>query len=84
MNLYIHVGEDVMVRSHDIIAILDKKSVESSEEFRKILRLRKSSVMDLSKGNFKSIVMTSEDIYLSPLSSTTLNKRSKVNAFGNA
>ncbi len=81
MNLYIHVGEDVMVRSHDVIAILDKKSVESTEDIQKILRLRKATVMDVAKGNFKSIVMTTEEIYLSPLSSATLTKRSKAHSF---
>ncbi|MBP2243141.1 hypothetical protein J2Z40_003729 [Cytobacillus eiseniae] len=75
--MYIHVGEDILVRSKDIIAILDKASVNSSKYVEEFLECRKQSIINLSKGSFKSIVITSKEIYFSPLASGTLKKRSQ-------
>ncbi|WP_316572313.1 extracellular matrix regulator RemB [Neobacillus sp. YIM B06451] len=68
--MYIHIGEDHMVRVKEIIAIIDKSSALDS-------RFAESGkAINLSKGPFKSVVVTEKDIYLSPLASTTLKKRS--------
>jgi extracellular matrix regulatory protein B len=74
--MYIHIGEEVSVRSKDIIAILDKDSVKSSEYIQEFLQQNDKNTENLSKNPFKSIVITSGKIYLSPLASTTLKKRS--------
>jgi extracellular matrix regulatory protein B len=74
--MYIHIGEDVLVRTKDIIVILDKNSVNSSSNIQEFLQHNKLNTENLSKSSFKSIVVTSDKIFLSPLASTTLKKRS--------
>jgi extracellular matrix regulatory protein B len=74
--LYIHVGEDILVRSKDIVAILDKASVNSSKYVEEFLECQNHSVVNLTKGSFKSVVTTTKEIYFSPLASGTLKKRS--------
>jgi extracellular matrix regulatory protein B len=74
--MYIHIGEEVLVKSKDIIAILDKDSVHSSNYIKEFLQHHAETTQNLSKNSFKSIVVTSGKIYLSPLASTTLKKRS--------
>ncbi|GIN40026.1 MULTISPECIES: extracellular matrix regulator RemB [Heyndrickxia] len=74
--MYLHVGEDVMVRTDEIIAILDKGSVIDSAIFQEFLQKNeKKKMLNLSKGDFKSIVITDHQHYLSPLASGTLVKR---------
>lgn len=75
--MYIHIGEEVLVRAKDIIAILDKESVHSSENIQEFLQHNEKHTENLSKNSFKSIVVTKEKVFLSPLASTTLKKRSQ-------
>ncbi|HYK74702.1 MAG TPA: extracellular matrix/biofilm biosynthesis regulator RemA family protein [Pseudoneobacillus sp.] len=74
--MYIHIGDEVLVKTKDIIAILDKDSVHSSDYIQEYLQHNEHNTENLSKNSFKSIVITSGKIYLSPLASTTLKKRS--------
>lgn len=76
--MYIHVGEDVMVRTDEIIAILDKETVNESSTIQSFLESKVLETVNLSKGAFKSLVITNHRIYLSPLASSTLNKRSNL------
>ncbi|KAB2330827.1 DUF370 domain-containing protein [Cytobacillus depressus] len=78
--MYIHVGEDILVRSKDIIAILDKRSVHSSKAIVEFLERRNQSIINLAKGSYKSVVITTKKIYFSPLASSTLKKRSTQSA----
>ncbi|MGE6257593.1 extracellular matrix regulator RemB [Heyndrickxia sporothermodurans] len=73
--MYLHVGEDVMVRTDEIIAILDKESVNESAIIQEFIQSKKKIMVNLSKGNFKSLVITDYQYYLSPLASSTLLKR---------
>jgi extracellular matrix regulatory protein B len=75
--MYIHIGEEILVRSKDIIAILDKDSVRSSQNIQEFLQHNVKQTENLSKNPFKSIVITKEKVYLSPLASATLKKRSQ-------
>ncbi|KQL51334.1 hypothetical protein AN964_20325 [Heyndrickxia shackletonii] len=75
--MYIHIGEDVLVGSNEIIAILDKESVQDSPITQEFLQTRTKEIINLSKGEFKSIIITCHQVYLSPLASSTLNKRTK-------
>lgn len=74
--MYIHIGEDLNVRVKDVIAILDKESVNSSSLVEEFLKCHKEKIINLSKNPFKSIVITYDQVYLSPLASGTLRKRS--------
>ena len=63
-----------MIRASKIIAILDKRLLQS--DWQQLLPPRMSSqVKNISKQDIKSIVITDDSIYLSPLASTTLKKR---------
>lgn len=74
--MYIHIGEDLNVRVKDVIAILDKESVNSSSLVEEFLKCYKGDLVNLSKTQYKSIVITQTQVYLSPLASGTLKKRS--------
>jgi extracellular matrix regulatory protein B len=74
--MYIHIGEDHSIRLKDIITILDKESVKNSELINEFLKHHQDKVMNLSKNPFKSIVVTFDKVYLSPIASGTLKKRS--------
>jgi hypothetical protein len=72
--LYIHFGEEIIIHEKDIIAIIDKKSVELSESMNDLLSHDEHSIQKLGK-SFKSIIITTKNIYFSPLTSNTLKKR---------
>lgn len=74
--MYIHVGEDLNIRAKDIIVILDKGCVNSSNLVEEFLEQHKEKLVNLSKNPFKSVVITYDKVYLSPISSGTLKKRS--------
>jgi hypothetical protein len=74
--MYIHIGEDINIRAKDIISILDKDSANSSALVEEFISHRKEKVVNLSKNPFKSIIITCDNVYLSPISSGTLRKRS--------
>ena len=74
--MYVHIGEETLVRAVDIVAIISKESVVSSSQMNEFLNHDRAEVVDLSKGGYKSIVVTKDRIYYSPLSSGTLKRRS--------
>lgn len=74
--MYVHLGEDILVRTSEIIAILDKDTVKSSQHIQQLLERKSKEMKPLTKGTFKSIVITENSIYYSPLASSTLKKRS--------
>ncbi len=66
-----------MVRSSDVIAILDRQLLKSSSIVNEYLDFQQEKVVELSNGNTKSVVVTVDKVYFSPLSSSTLKKRSQ-------
>lgn len=70
--MYVHLGEDILVKDKDIVAIIDKDSVNSSQDMEKQLDCLNNSSTHLT---FKSIVITKNNVYCSPLSSGTIKKR---------
>lgn len=74
--MYIHIGEDLNIRAKDIVAILDKESAKSSEMMDEFLMRHKEIVLNLSKNPYKSVIITKDKVYLSPIASGTLKKRS--------
>jgi hypothetical protein len=76
--MYIHIGEDHNIRAKDIISILDKKSAEKSELMKEFLSAHKEKVINLSRNPYKSIIITYDNVYLSPIASGTLKKRSSL------
>ncbi|WP_210367581.1 extracellular matrix/biofilm biosynthesis regulator RemA family protein [Bacillus sp. REN3] len=74
--MYLHVGEEVLVRTRDIIAILDIDSAKSSPFMEEFIGRQQKKAVHLAKGAAKSIVVTGDLVYFSPLASGTLKKRS--------
>lgn len=74
--MYIHIGDDLIVKAEDIIAILDKQSVISSSLVEKFLKQHEESIINLSKKSYNSIVITNQAVYLSPFISGTIKRRS--------
>ncbi|MGM0901555.1 extracellular matrix regulator RemB [Mesobacillus maritimus] len=75
--MYLHIGEDTLVRTSEIIAILDKESTGFSEVLEEFLTRQNLDVVHLSKKQYKSIVITTDQVYYSPLAAGTLKKRSQ-------
>jgi extracellular matrix regulatory protein B len=73
--MYLHIGEDTLVRTSEIIAILDKESASYSTILEEFLSYREQETVNLSKKEYKSIVVTTDQIYYSPLAAGTLKKR---------
>ncbi|WP_100374339.1 extracellular matrix regulator RemB [Bacillus sp. FJAT-45037] len=77
--MFIHLGGDIIIRSKEIIAILDRDvedmSMVTKTYLEKENELKRCTV--ISEDYIKSIVITDEAIYFSPVSSLTLNKRAQ-------
>lgn len=73
--MYVHVGDDTLVRLSDIIAILDMQTVKESETMQELLELKKSCVVNIANGPYKSLVITPNQMYLSPVALATLKKK---------
>ncbi|MDQ0245004.1 hypothetical protein J2S09_002575 [Bacillus fengqiuensis] len=69
--MLIYIGEDLVIRGKDVVAILDKHVFLSSSDNQTSLSLSKGVDMD----NVKSVVVTTHAIYYSPFASQTLKKR---------
>jgi extracellular matrix regulatory protein B len=74
--MYLHIGEDILVKTDDVIAILDKQLLHSSPIIQEFLDKKEDVTLNLAKGSVKSIVITEKNVYYSPLASGTLKKRS--------
>ncbi|NEU32663.1 DUF370 domain-containing protein [bacterium LRH843] len=75
--MFIHLGGDVIIRSKDIIAILNRDIKEVSpttKHFLKAEEKRKKKTV-ISTEDSKSIVLTNDEIFYSPISALTLNRR---------
>ncbi len=78
--MFLHLGGDVVVSKEDIIAILDMRTRKApvTKEFIEIARDEGfiKSIYDQEKE--KSFVITTRDIYMSPISCITLKKRAEI------
>ncbi len=77
--MYIHLGEEIVIRSKDIVAIIDRHLLQSSTIINEFVsgQQKQSRVVEVTEGDIKSIVVTKDNIYLSPLSSATLKRRTE-------
>jgi hypothetical protein len=79
IKMFLHLGGDVVVPKKDIIAILDHRTRLSpaTKEFLEIAKdegfIKKISQSDKNK----SYIVTTKEIYISPISCITLRKRSE-------
>ena len=72
--MYLHVGNDTVVKTSELVAVLTAKMLNESPLLQRFLN--ENGVVDLAEGNAKSIVITLHHIYLSPIGSTALKRKS--------
>lgn len=81
--MFLHLGEDVVIPMKDVIGIFDMESSMYSSDTTQFLRLAEEDgfVERINNEQPKSMIVTEVDkksvIYLSPISSKTLSKRTK-------
>ena len=83
--MFLHLGENVVVPVKDIIGIFDLQNTIYSSDTLQFLRLAEEDgfVERITDKRPKSFIIAEVDnmskIYLSPISSTTLTRRSDIN-----
>lgn len=76
--MYLHIGHDILVPTRSIIALLNRDLLETSPEFRHLYnRLRMDGKVTGDPQEAKTVILTSETIYLSNISSQTLVRRAE-------
>jgi len=81
--MFLHIGGDIVIPIKNIIAIFDMEKTTISKDTREFLKTAEEEgfIQSISDDIPKSYIVTETDkkskIYLSPISSTTLQKRSK-------
>lgn len=79
--MYLHLGNDFVVRKQDIIAVFDMDNTTISKQSRNFLAAAQKSgkVMDVTDDLPKSYIVASDGndikVYISSVSSKTLQKR---------
>jgi len=75
--VFLHLGSNEVVYLRDVIAIMDLRAARTSRDVQQFLRgaEMENRVVNLSDGNAKSFVICEDRVYLSPISSTTLRRR---------
>jgi hypothetical protein len=82
--MFLHLGENVVVPINDIIGIFDMETTMYSSDTIQFLRMAEEDgfVERITKNVAKSFVIAEVDkkskIYLSPISSSTLCKRTEI------
>lgn len=83
--MYIHLGQETVVRSDEVIGIFDLENTTISKSTRDFLRYaeKRKEVINVSYELPKSFILCSngkrnKKVYISQISSTTLLKRSGV------
>jgi len=82
--VFLHLGENVVVPLKDVIGIFDIETCMYSSDTAQFLRMAEEDgfIYRITKEKPKSFIIAEVDkkskIYLSPISSSTLNKRSEV------
>lgn len=83
--MFLHLGENVVVPKKDIIGIFDLETTTYSSDTSSFLRMAEEDgfVERISKEKPKSFVIAEVNkmskVYLSPISSSTLTKRTNLN-----
>ena len=76
--MFIHIGGDIIVRDKEVIAILDVNHIKRNrkKKYNFIVEVEKThEVVKIVNEDLKSLIITKDKVYYSPISSTTLKKR---------
>ncbi len=77
--MYLHLGSDILIKKDKVVAIIDLEIAtvgKTNENFLDILKQNKKINYVSEPGKEKTLIITLNGYYLSPISSTTLFKRS--------
>lgn len=75
--MYIHLGGEKMIRSVELIAIFDLSIEESSRISKSFIAnaMKEKQVEIIGEEESKSLIVTRDKVYYSPISSNTLQKK---------
>jgi len=76
--VYLHLGEEKVISNQEIVGIFDYDLVKKSKTTKEYLELMDNDQVleKVSKGKIvKSFIVTNNKVFLSPISSLTLQKR---------
>jgi len=79
--MFLHIGEDQMVNTKDIIMVLDYTKLKKTDTLKnfinKLNQKGRFAPEKIDEKNCKSLVVTEKKTYLSPIATLTLLKRIK-------
>lgn len=77
--MYLHIGEDRVLNSRDIIGIFDMDTSTVNKATRTYLNQaeKNNKIVYVNYELPKSFIVTGDKIYVSPLNTSTLKKRSR-------
>ncbi len=77
--MYLHIGEDTVVKDKEIIGIFDMDTSTVNKATRDYLKKaeKDKKVIYVNYDLPKCFVVTNDKIYVSPINTSTLNKRAK-------
>ncbi|NLW92580.1 MAG: DUF370 domain-containing protein [Syntrophomonadaceae bacterium] len=74
--MYMHLGNNCVIPTRNVIAILNMEDLsEDVKDIIEVARLDKKLTNISDKGKEKALVVCSDQVYLSPISSLTLYRR---------
>jgi len=75
--VYVHIGEDVVVRTGEVVAILDARLLRASEVNQQFFERAAAAgrVLGHKLASARSVVVTTHGLYPSSISTTTLARR---------
>ncbi len=77
--MFIHIGNDNVIQSKDVISIVDRNIISSSIIMEEMMNNVKSQERVFGPiDEAKSVVITNEQVYFSTLSVSTLKKRASM------
>ncbi|RYG73394.1 DUF370 domain-containing protein [Lentibacillus lipolyticus] len=77
--MFIHIGNDNVIQSKDVISIIDRNVVTSSSIMEEMMEnMGQQQKIFGPMDEAKSVVVTTEEIYYSSLSVSTLKKRASM------
>ena len=78
--MFLHIGEDTLIRDKDIIGIFDMDTSTVNKATRDYLKKaeQEKRVVYVNYDLPKCFVVTDKNIYISPINTSTLSKRAKL------
>lgn len=73
--MFLHIGNDEVIKSNEIIVIVNYQLAKETNQLRTINDGKEVIQLVNKEAQTKSIIMTKDKVYYSPLSSMTLKKR---------